>query len=206
MYKRLYDRTHLLDRNSGVYGTPVHSRIFYSTKSSSSSAISDVQLTHVNNQGCANMVDVSGKSVTKREATARGKIYFSNTKTIELIKSNELRKGDVLSVSRIAGIMGAKQTSNIIPLCHPLSITKITNQIYIQEDNSLAVECTVYCEGKTGVEMEAIFGTLTTLATIYDMCKAADKHMIISDVFVTNKKGGRHDFSSPIPMSHNIRD
>jgi molybdenum cofactor biosynthesis protein MoaC len=168
-------------------------RCFSTQKDSSSEHI---QLTHVDNQGSANMVDISDKTVTKRKATARGNIVFSTSKTIELIRANEMKKGDVLSVSRIAGIMAVKQTPNMIPLCHPLAITKINNEIYIQDENSIVVECTVNCEGKTGVEMEAIFGTLTTLATIYDMCKAADKHMTISDVRVIEKKGGRHDFTT----------
>lgn len=140
------------------------------------------------------MVDVAGKAETKRRATAVGRILFANHEVPKLIESNSLKKGDVLSVARIAGIMAAKQTSSLIPLCHPLPITKIQNNL-IMESNAVRVECTVECTGKTGVEMEALVGATMTLNTVYDMCKAVDRHMELKDIKVVEKSGGKHDFS-----------
>lgn len=140
------------------------------------------------------MVDVAGKAVTKRRATATGRILFSDSSVAGLIESNSMKKGDVLSVARVAGIMAAKQTSDLIPLCHPLPITKIQNMLSV-ESNAVKVECTVECTGKTGVEMEALVGATMTLNTVYDMCKAVDRHMELTDIKVIEKAGGKHDFS-----------
>ena len=151
-------------------------------------------LTHVNDQGSAHMVDVGAKQETRRIAIAKGSIKFSNRKVIELITKNQLKKGDVLSVSRIAGIMGVKWTPNLIPLCHPIMVSKITNELQLQPDG-VQVQCTVECYAKTGVEMEAMVGAMVTLTTIYDMCKAVDQHMVIDQVYVSRKTGGKRDFN-----------
>lgn len=105
-----------------------------------------------------------------------------------------MKKGDVMGTARIAGIMAVKKTSDLIPLCHPLLITKIKNDLEVGADYVDAT-CTVHCNGQTGVEMEALTGVMVTLGTVYDMCKAADRHMIISDVRVVKKSGGTHDFT-----------
>lgn len=142
------------------------------------------------------MVDVSNKQVTKRRATATGYIQFSNNKVAEMIAGNSMKKGDVLSVARVAGIMAAKQTSNLIPLCHPLAVTKIKNELNLDENNHrVLVECTVECAGQTGVEMEALVGATMTLNTVYDMCKAVDRYMKLEQIKVVEKAGGKHDFS-----------
>lgn len=150
------------------------------------------ELTHLTQDGSAHMVDVSSKTPTKRSATALGRIYFSNPQVLGLINENALKKGDVLGVARVAGIMAVKSTPNIIPLCHPIAITKITNDLDVL-DNAVEVRTTVQCEGKTGVEMEALTGALASLATVYDMCKAVDKEMVIGDVRVVKKSGGKTD-------------
>lgn len=142
------------------------------------------------------MVDVGSKSITQRSATAIGKIRFIKP-VGEQIRENSNKKGDVLGVARIAGIMAVKNTPQIIPLCHPIMVTKITNEVKVDEgDESASCEVTVKCDGKTGVEMEAMTGAMATLVTVYDMCKAVDKNMVIENVKVVEKKGGKSDFSS----------
>jgi cyclic pyranopterin phosphate synthase len=142
-------------------------------------------LTHIDNNGKAAMVDVSTKNPQKRVATASGEIDLA-PKTIELIKENALKKGDVISVARIAGIQGAKSTSQLIPLCHPLLITKIGMELEITT-TGVSVECTVSCIGQTGVEMEALTGVSVALLTVYDMCKAVDKEMKIGAITLKSK-------------------
>ena len=132
--------------------------------------------THFDASGHAVMVDVSEKQETQREATAKGKIYMS-PECFALVKAGEMKKGDVLGVARIAGIMGAKKTSELIPLCHILNLSKAA--------------CTAKTVGKTGVEMEALTGVNIALLTIYDMCKAVDKAMRISDIRLCRKTGGK---------------
>ncbi|CAN6597806.1 hypothetical protein TRVA0_001S04852 [Trichomonascus vanleenenianus] len=149
--------------------------------------------THVDKEGSAHMVDISEKNITKRSATAVGRIVFSNPQVVPMIREDAMKKGDVLGVARVAGIMAVKSTPSIIPLCHPIMITKIKNDLALG-DNSVNVSCTVECQGKTGVEMEAITGTMASLVTVYDMCKAVDKHMVIENVYVKKKQGGSHDF------------
>jgi cyclic pyranopterin phosphate synthase len=143
------------------------------------------ELTHIDDKGKATMVDVSEKRQQLRIATASGEIALS-PKTIALIKENGLKKGDVISVARIAGIQGAKSTSALIPLCHPLLITKIGMELEVLS-SSVRAECTVSCIGQTGVEMEALTGVSVALLTVYDMCKAVDKQMIISNIQLINK-------------------
>ena len=145
--------------------------------------------THFDEDGNAIMVDVSDKEITKRTAYARGTIQV-NHEIIEHIKNNTIEKGDVLGVARIAGIMAAKKTSDMIPLCHILMITNVTVDFEIDEDNNqIHAFATVKCKGKTGVEMEALHAVSVTLLTIYDMCKAIDKHMVMSEVHLVEKTG-----------------
>ncbi len=138
------------------------------------------------------MVDVHNKNVTHRTAVTRGRIKFSNPVAIDQIKTNGNKKGDVLAISRVAGIMAAKKTSELIPLCHPLSITKIVINLNVDtEANRIDAECTVECDGKTGVEMEALTGLQVCLLTVYDMCKAVDKRMMIDNCRLVKKTGGK---------------
>lgn len=149
------------------------------------------KLTHFDSKGNAVMVDVSEKNITSRTAIAKGKI-FVNKHVIEAILNQTVEKGDVLGVARIAGIMGAKKTSNLIPMCHPLMINKCTIDFKInKEKNYIEAICTTKIDGKTGVEMEALTGVNISLLTIYDMCKAIDKTMEISEVHLVKKTGGK---------------
>ena len=151
----------------------------------------DNKLTHFDSNGNAIMVDVSEKNITKRVATAKGKIYV-NKAVIDAIVNNAVEKGDVLGVARVAGIMGVKRTSEFIPMCHPLMITKCSIDFNIDEDNNyIEAICTAKVNGKTGVEMEALTGVNIALLTIYDMCKAIDKTMEISEVHLARKTGGK---------------
>ncbi len=148
-------------------------------------------LTHINTGGEAHMVDVGDKAETARSATAEGHVRMTAA-TLELIRSGNAKKGDVIATARIAGIMAAKQTSNLIPLCHPLMLTKVT--VDIEEDADLPglrVTATAKLTGKTGVEMEALTAVSVACLTIYDMAKAADKAMEISGVRLMEKTGGK---------------
>lgn len=149
------------------------------------------EFTHFNKQGEAIMVDVSEKQDTEREATASGKIQMSR-ECYEQVKTGGVKKGDVLSVARIAGIMGAKRTSDLIPLCHILNLTKVEIE-FVYHDTSCQIEarCTAKVTGKTGVEMEALAGVNIALLTIYDMCKAIDKGMEIGEIRLLRKSGGK---------------
>jgi len=148
-------------------------------------------LTHFDEHGNARMVDVEEKAVTDRIATAHGFIHV-NREVYEAIKQGTAKKGDVLGVARVAGIMGAKRTSDLIPLCHVLMLTKCTVD-FILHDDRMAVEavCTVKTSGKTGVEMEALTGVNVALLTIYDMCKAMDRGMTMTDITLLLKDGGK---------------
>ncbi|MCI7674955.1 MAG: cyclic pyranopterin monophosphate synthase MoaC [Phascolarctobacterium sp.] len=151
-------------------------------------------LTHFDKDGNAIMVDVSDKPVTTRVAVATGKIYVCQ-EIFERIQKHEIAKGDVLGVARLAGIMAAKRTSELIPLCHPLPLTKCEVNFELKEtENTLyyiVVTCLAKTDGKTGVEMEALTGVQIALLTIYDMCKAVDKSMVITDVHLLSKSGGK---------------
>ena len=151
-------------------------------------------LTHFDKEGNAIMVDVSDKPVTTRIAVATGKIYVCQ-EIFEKIQKHEIAKGDVLGVARLAGIMAAKRTSELIPLCHPLPLTKCEVNFELKEtENTLyyiVVTCLAKTDGKTGVEMEALTGVQIALLTIYDMCKAVDKSMVITDVHLLSKSGGK---------------
>lgn len=143
------------------------------------------KLTHIDERGKAKMVDVSQKPDQEREAVARGFIRLQ-AETLELIRQNQMKKGDVLTVAQIAGIQGAKRTSELIPLCHSLQLWKVDVKCSLQE-KGVEAECTVLCVGKTGVEMEALTGVNVALLTVYDMCKAVDKKMILEDIRLVGK-------------------
>ena len=146
-------------------------------------------LTHFDDKGAAHMVDVSEKAVTARIAVAKGNILMA-AKTRTMIQEGRARKGDVLSVARLAGIMGAKKTPDLIPLCHPLTITKVSVDLSYTNDG-LEIEATVKTTGQTGVEMEALTAVNVAALTVYDMVKAVDKTMQISNVRVVFKDGGK---------------
>ncbi len=148
-------------------------------------------LTHFNQAGEAHMVDVGSKAITKRVAVAEGQINMLES-TLQLIKQGGHKKGDVLGIARIAGIMAAKKTSDLIPLCHPLALTKVTIDFKILEDE-VAVQCLAQVEtsGQTGVEMEALTAVQVALLTIYDMCKAVDRGMFMLDIRLLEKAGGK---------------
>ena len=152
------------------------------------------KLNHFDGVGNAIMVDVSEKKITERTATASGKILVS-PEIFQMIESGSSKKGDVLGVARIAGIMAAKKTAETIPLCHPLPITHCQiNFKMLNEESAVEVSATVKIDGKTGVEMEALHAVSVTLLTIYDMCKAVDKKMIIQNIHLVSKSGGKSDF------------
>lgn len=144
------------------------------------------KLTHINSEGKARMVNVGDKPIQKRTAIAQGFIKL-NTETVKLIQSNEMKKGDVLTVAEIAGIQGAKRTAELIPLCHNLLLTKVKVETVLQKDG-VKVTTEVQCNGQTGVEMEALNGTSVALLTVYDMCKAVDKQMEIKTIKLLEKK------------------
>ncbi len=148
-------------------------------------------LTHFNNQGQAHMVDVTAKAETHRVARARGCIRMQPA-TFALIASGQAKKGDVIGIARIAAIQGAKRTSELIPLCHPLPITRVTVDFELDAAAS-SVHCSAQVEtvGRTGVEMEALTAVQVGLLTIYDMCKAADRGMVMTDIRVLEKRGGK---------------
>ncbi len=150
-----------------------------------------MEFTHFDERGNAFMVDVSDKDVTKRTALARGVIKVTE-EVFAAIEGKKVKKGDVLTVSQVAGIMGAKKTAELIPMCHilPLTNAKVWFELH-REELEIEAFCQVKTEGRTGVEMEALIGVNTALLTIYDMCKAIDKHMVISDIHLVGKTGGK---------------
>jgi cyclic pyranopterin phosphate synthase len=148
-------------------------------------------LTHFDAHGQAHMVDVADKAHTKRIGVARGVIRMLPA-TFALVQSGTAKKGDVLGIARIAGIQAAKKTSDLIPLCHPLALTRVAVEFVLQEDtHSIACTATVETVGQTGVEMEALTAVQVALLTIYDMCKAVDRGMTITDVRLLEKHGGK---------------
>jgi cyclic pyranopterin phosphate synthase len=148
------------------------------------------KLTHFDDQGRAAMVDVSEKPDTARTAVARGRITM-RPETLALITDGKIGKGDVLGVARLAGIMAAKRTSDLIPLCHPLLISKVTVDLTPAEPDAVEIEATVKLTGQTGVEMEALTAVTVAALTVYDMCKAVDRGMTIEAVRVVHKSGGK---------------
>lgn len=147
--------------------------------------------THFDEKGDARMVDVSAKAETERTAVAKGRVRVS-AETAALIREGALKKGDVLSVARLAGIMGAKRTPDLIPLCHPLQLSSVGVELTLDEENS-AVDITATCKiaARTGVEMEALTAVSVAALTVYDMCKAVDKGMRITDIRLVHKSGGK---------------
>jgi cyclic pyranopterin phosphate synthase len=149
------------------------------------------KLTHIDETGKPRMVDVSGKAETRREAVTRGTVHMK-PETLKLIQQGQIAKGDVLTVAQIAGIMAAKQTPNLIPLCHPLLLGEIRVEFEIDEPNSaILITSTVRNTGQTGVEMEAMTATAVAALTIYDMCKAVDRGMRIDSIRLVRKSGGK---------------
>lgn len=155
-------------------------------------------LTHFDAQGQAHMVDVGAKPATHRIAVATGRIEMQPA-TLAIIESGTAKKGDVLGIARIAGIMAAKKTSELIPLCHPLALTRVAVEFELLRENSM-VRCTATVEtvGVTGVEMEALTAVQIALLTIYDMCKAVDRGMILHSTRLLEKSGGKSNYRSPL--------
>ncbi|KAJ9158402.1 Molybdenum cofactor biosynthesis prote [Coniochaeta hoffmannii] len=152
------------------------------------------KLTHVSESGTAHMVSISDKTPTKRVATAKCTVRFSDSTAVDLIKQNQMKKGDVLGVARVAGIMASKRTPDLIPLCHPIAISHVSVEAELGRDAdgaSVEITATVSCDGKTGVEMEALTAASTAALTVYDMCKAVDKGMVIQGLRVVLKEGGK---------------
>ncbi len=150
-----------------------------------------MELTHINEEGRAKMVDVGDKKVTVRVAKAVGSVYV-NPETFQLIQTGGHKKGDVLGTAQIAGIMGAKRTSDLIPMCHTILLTGVDISFELEEETScIRIYSTVKCEGMTGVEMEALTAVSVTALTIYDMCKAVQKDIRIDDIKLLSKTGGK---------------
>ena len=148
--------------------------------------------THFNEQGRAKMVDVGEKPISQRVAVA-GAIVLVNENTFNLIKSGGMKKGDVLTVAQIAGVMGAKRTPDIIPMCHPILMDGINLELSLDESRlSVEIKSEVRCDGRTGVEMEALSAVSIAALTVYDMCKAVQKDMVITDIRLISKTGGVH--------------
>ncbi len=149
------------------------------------------ELSHLDEQGRARMVDVTAKGDTCREATARGAVLM-HPETLALIKNGTVQKGDVLAVAQVAAVMAAKKTPELIPMCHPLLLTGVAVEFQIDEaESEVLIQATVRLTGKTGVEMEALTAVSVAALTIYDMCKAVDKAMVIRDIRLVTKSGGK---------------
>ena len=146
---------------------------------------------HIDNKGNVQMVDIADKAITKRKAIASGTITTSR-KTIDSIKENTNKKGDVLSVAQLAGIIGAKKTSDLIPLCHPLNLSSVKVDLVCDPDRSAVdIKATCKLSAKTGVEMEALTAVSVAALTVYDMCKAVDRGIVLSDIRLVHKEGGK---------------
>lgn len=148
--------------------------------------------THFNDQGRAKMVNVGEKPITQRVAVAAGRVLV-NEHTFSLIRSGGMKKGDVLTVAQIAGVMGAKRTPDLIPMCHIVQVEEIDLELHLDEErHSVEITASVCCDGRTGVEMEALTAVSTAALTVYDMCKAVQKDMTITDIRLLSKTGGVH--------------
>jgi cyclic pyranopterin phosphate synthase len=147
--------------------------------------------THIDEKGNVRMVDVTNKEPTERKAVAMGTISMNHS-TFRMIKNRKVKKGNVIETARIAGIMAAKKTSELIPMCHPLNLTHVSVDFYPDESsNKIKIEATVRLFGRTGVEMEALTAVSAAALTIYDMCKSYDREMTITDIFLAEKEGGK---------------
>jgi cyclic pyranopterin monophosphate synthase len=169
-----------------------------------------VEWTHMDAQGRARMVDVGGKDITARQAVARGSVYMQAA-TLRAIVEQQVAKGDVLQVARIAGIMGAKQTPALIPMCHPLEITNVEVDLWPDPEGSrVCIEARVRNMGRTGVEMEALTAVTVAGLTVYDMCKSLDRQMRLSDVELLYKSGGKSgeyvhpEYPTPAPSGRGL--
>ncbi len=161
------------------------------TNSAKAANLTRDSLTHTDQKGKLRMIDVGEKADTKRNATAQGDIRLGR-RAFQLVKENKMKKGDVLSVAQIAGIMAAKQTSSLVPLCHPIPLNHVGVWLKLDEERcSVVVTAEVACHGKTGVEMEALTGVTVALLTVYDMCKAVSHDMVIGEVMLLSKQGGQ---------------
>ena len=150
-----------------------------------------MDFTHFNEQGRARMVDVTEKAVTDRVAVAAGRVYM-NAETLAAVKEGRIKKGDVLAVAQVAGIMAAKHNADLIPMCHPLMLTGVDIDFALEDDPSrVEIRATVSCNGETGVEMEALTAVSVAALTIYDMCKAVQKDMQITNIRLLRKSGGK---------------
>jgi cyclic pyranopterin phosphate synthase len=159
--------------------------------------VDESRLTHIDSAGEARMVDVGGKEVTRRVARAGARVSMAPA-TLRLLQQQALPKGDVLAVAKVAGIMAAKRTSELVPLCHPLSLDQVDLTFAVVEAQSrVDIECTTRTEDRTGVEMEALTGAAVAAITIYDMCKAVDRGMVIGDIRLLEKTGGKEDYVRP---------
>ena len=148
--------------------------------------------THFDETGRAKMVDVGEKSITQRTAKAAGRVII-NKRTFELISTGGMKKGDVLTVAQVAGIMGAKHTPDVIPMCHSIQIEGVKLKLWLDEKrSSVEISAEISCEGKTGVEMEALTAVSIAALTVYDMCKAVQRDIVISDIRLVSKTGGLH--------------
>ncbi len=160
------------------------------------------KLTHFDKKGRAKMVDVSKKAETLREAVVQGSI-FMNTKTFKKIMSGDVAKGDVFAVARVAGIMAAKKTSEIIPMCHPLNLSHVEINFFpFEKESRIDIEAKVKIKAQTGVEMEGFVAVTTAGLTIYDMCKAIDRGMVLSNIHLVMKKGGKSGIYTAKPKEH----
>lgn len=160
-----------------------------------------MSLSHINSAGEANMVDVGDKQITQRVARASG-ILTMSASTLTAIRDNQLQKGEVLAVARVAGIQGAKSCSDLIPLCHPLALSKVTVEFLELSDTQLEIVAECKVSGKTGVEMEALTAVSVASLTVYDMCKAVDKAMVIGSICLLEKQGGKSGhWLRPAPAS-----
>ena len=166
-----------------------------SSSPTGSSGPADAALSHVGDSGRAKMVDVGSKSATSRAATAAGRVKLGEL-AFRLVVENRLKKGDVLSTAQLAGVMAAKQTSRLIPLCHNVALTSVDVTLTLDgASRSVVVECTARCRGRTGVEMEALTGVAVAALTVYDMCKSVSHDIVICDIQLVSKTGGKSDFS-----------
>jgi cyclic pyranopterin phosphate synthase len=152
--------------------------------------MAEASLTHLNERGEAHIVDIGDKASTKRCAVAQARV-IAQSSTITAIMGGSLKKGDALAVARIAGIMAAKKTSELIPLCHPIPLTKVSVDISAESDTTIRIEATAETTGQTGVEMEALVAASTAALTLYDMAKAIDRAMIVTDICLLEKSGGK---------------
>ena len=162
-----------------------------------------MDFTHFNEQGRAKMVNVGEKAPSVRSATAAARVLV-NRETFSLIRSGGMKKGDVLTVAQVAGVMGAKRTPDLIPMCHPILIDGVDLQLRLDEERcSVEIQATVSCDGRSGVEMEALTAVSTAALTVYDMCKAVQKDMVITDIRLLRKSGGVHgDFERKDETQH----